>query len=392
MISTYKVFQLIFGLIASIFIITFLIRYSGDYASLEEQSQSVTILKNFNKVAGDVYLTSNNINFGDFSNYGLDECFAYFNEPDSPVIKCANFEYPSYIPMVFRSGDEVMIDGSYIDMGWWKTNFILVYPELRIIFNPVRNHIDSSRMMSNITSLFMCEWGVRGYECGDVARGIPYPTALQIEPRPRFGFCDGDDLIFDSLCDGSRCERFDMYATDYFQGAPGIFGLCSAEMPSGFYSVVTITDNCNINLLSGVCIETSPDGVGRMRIAGSEKVYVYKDILDIMALVIGGDSRNAFGYVADSMYTLKNEVMMRRLAIGAEISGSRADMLAPLTDSACQDLYYQISDALCSGSDSVCRLAKESYLDLGKMTDLRERLNEAEELHSELVRNGCENG
>ena len=32
------------------------------------------------------------------------------------------------------SGDKVLIDGSYIDNGWWKTNYLLVYPELRILF------------------------------------------------------------------------------------------------------------------------------------------------------------------------------------------------------------------------------------------------------------------
>ena len=97
---------MIFGLIASIFIIMFLVQYSGQYSGFEEQSQSITILKNFNKVAGDVYLTSNSIDFDDFSYYGLDECYVRFNEPDTPVIKCGDIDYPTYIPTIFRSAQK----------------------------------------------------------------------------------------------------------------------------------------------------------------------------------------------------------------------------------------------------------------------------------------------
>lgn len=408
---------MIFGLIASIFIIMFLIQYSSQYSSFEEQSQSITILKNFNKVAGDVYLTGNSIDFDDFSHFGLDECYVRFNEPDTPVIKCGDIDYPTFIPMIFRSGEHVLMDGSYIDMGWWTTRFIMVYPDLKIIYNPVSGSAeDTARLLQEITSIFNCEWGVEGYACNDINRGTPFPTALQLEPRVKFGFCD-DNTLDMTLCDGRACERYDMFtgSSDYIlYGDPSGMGQCTAPLPSEYYNLVMIHDYCPSNLERGVCIETSDNGVGLMRIAGSDKAYVYKDILDIMALVIGGDRENMLGSLGDSIYTFKNEIMSRRLALAAKVTAGKYSLMSeeaeekcctsqnyeygicsPIDETSCEcrPLLKEFSYILCKPAaelDSICELATQDYHDYSMMLQLRMKLDEAAEEYDNLIDRGCE--
>lgn len=388
MISVYRIFQMIFGTIASMFILIFLIQYTGVYSSLQEQSHSITILKNFNKVAGDVYLTGNPIDYHDFSNFDLDECFTFFNPPDSPAIKCGSIDYPTYIPMIFHSGNDVLIDASYIDMGWWKTNFLLVYPELKIIFNPVTNSLNGLRLMRNITSMFNCEWGVEEYACKDIKEGTPFPTMLKLQPRVKFGFCDGNTLRYEGYCGGKGCERYDFL--NILSGSPTQFEICTANLPSKYFKVVTIAENC-ATIDKGVCIETSHNGVGEMKIAGSDKTFIYKDILDIMAVVIGGDEKSTFNRpIGETNYIFKNEIMSRRLSLAAKIEYEKQSTLeAQATALECIYPFAYSVAALCGGFDAICDRAKENYFDPSPMIDLRESMNLAENSYKELLRWGC---
>jgi len=412
MISVYRVFQMIFGLIASIFILFFILQYTSSYEDIQQLSHSAIILGNFNKVAGDVYLTNNPIDFNDFSYFDLGACFTLFNLPDDPVIRCNDIEYPTTLPMIFHSGDKVLIDGSYIDNGWWKTNYLLVYPELRILFNPLEENNDVKEIMIQITSMFNCEWGVEGYMCSDIAGGSAYATSLTLQPRVKFGFCDGnsyntkmcdsDDDEYDDVCE--RYYFFPLIFADY-----GEIELCEAEFPNDLFKVVTITKDCfstdpinppnPINLYEdlekGVCIETSSSGVGRMRIAGSTTVYIYKDILDIMALVIGGDEMSIFNKnLGRSNYVFKNEVMSRRLALAAKVEYERHKLLWILNKNVdCDPFYAMITEALCSSTDSktICQLALGDYYDQSTMLDLRTKLDQAESAYRHLRNYGCLN-
>jgi hypothetical protein len=418
MLSVYKVFQLIFGTIASIFILAFLLQYTGTYSDIQEQSQSVEILKNFNKVAGDVYLTGNTINYEDFSKFSLGDCFAFFNEPDSPVIKCGSIDYPTYVPMAFHSGDSVLIDASYMDLGWLVNRYILVYPELKIIFNPTYSQEEAASMMRNITSLFNCEWGVQGYACNDINRGMPFPTSLRLEPRVKFGFCDGSDIRMNLCSDpgsagAAECERFDMFSGPLLYNIGTGWQTCSAQPPSDLYKIVRIEQNCPVTIDRGVCIETSSNGVGRMRVAGSTKTFVYKDPLDIMAFIIGGDKKNALEKpLAETNFIFKNEIMSRRIELSAKIVAKRmellsseaadkccsgqdfsADRCSPLNDLACEcgPFFDSLGSILCSDDSSICKLARQDYSDSGRMAALKGRMDSAEGLYREIVARGCEN-
>ena len=413
MISVYKIFQFIFGTIASIFILTFLIQYTGIYSGLQEQTHSLTILKNFNKLAGDVYLTGNPIDYHDFSNFNLGDCYVYFNEPDSPVIKCGSIDYPNYLPMVFHSGDDVLIDTSQLDMGWWEINFLMVYPELKIIFNPTTDSLEVTKFMRNITSIFNCEWGIDEFACNDIKNGGRFPTALQLEPRVKFGFCNGNILIYDNLCAGKSCERYDFLGILRPNDRPGQYSLCRAELPSKYYKVVTISDTCSVNLERGVCIETPVSGIGRMRIAGSQKNYWYKDIFDIIAFIMGADEKNSLNKpMSETNYIFKNEVILRRISLASNVMAKKMEILlieatdkccpsinyanglcSPLDDLSCEcvPIFDILQKYLCSQENSICQLSKGNYFDVIDMRLLKERMDISKSIYEDLVKVGCEN-
>jgi hypothetical protein len=385
---------MIFGLIASMFILIFLIQYSGQYSGVQEQSQSYTILKNFNKVAGDVYLTNNPIDFHDFSHYGLENCFTHFYEPDNPVIKCDNIDFSTQVPMIFESGDDVIIDGSYIDYGWWKTNYVMVYPELKIVFNPVSQNPETTDFMNGIISMFMCELGVKDYACLDV--NSPFPTSLQLEPKVKFGLCD-DNVIYMHFCceECEWCERYDSLFS--LVGQNWIADICEdVSLPSDFYRLVIIDDHCDVDPEQGICIELpSQTGTGNMRVAGLRKDLVYKDVLDIMAVIIGGNRTNVVGRnVAEANYVYKNEIMSRRLALAAELMSKRFELLKNGAEPVCQQLFDEMITNLCdpdNPENSICKLALD-YRNLdnpGSMSMLKLRLGYAEGLYENMITGGC---
>jgi hypothetical protein len=363
MISTYKLFQIIFGLIVSGFILSFLIQYVSEYSEMQKTTQKIIILKNFIKTAEDVYLTGNYINFSDFSRYDFSSCYISLNQP---AIKCRFAEIPVQIPLFFLSGEQMFIDRNSLDFGWWKMHVIEAIPETRIIFTPMDNSDDTWELMKDITRML--------------------PSTHGFTPQTTFGFCNGDNL-YELVCGGRVCERPDFLEV-LDQTFPSTFASCNHQL-SNNYRLVTISQGCSMDFVDqGICIQPpNSDGMGYAYIAGSD--YLYKDPLDLVVLIIGGDEKDMLGIstLGEILYNYKNTILGERLVLASKIMKQRAILIAGL-EPECAPVYANFANVL----DSISNLAKGDYKNWVVMKNLVAKLNQAKLLYNQLEEMGCEYG
>ncbi len=382
MISIYQLFKIIFGLVASGFILYFLIHYTGIYITMQEDVMRVLIIQNFRKATQDVYFTGNPINFSDFGR--LDFTLYFDGQAEPPVMRSEVGEMVFLTPMFFSPSDEVFIDRNHLDHGWFKFYFVEALPEFFIIFNPLDTGLWQDTdwdLMKNITALF--------------------PSTIGRTPKVRFGFCGYPDE--DNLSD--TWERYDFLdspsAVLKQSHAATTFSRCNASM-SWNQRLVTISQSCLPDFITqGICIQP-PDiyGIGFAYINGSDSSYMYKDSLDLVAMIIGGDERDIYGIstLGENLYEYKNKIWRERVRLASMITGRRAQLIetklpADITElNECKTLYASLKNTLYFGPEPVYDLLSQQdyYTSHNTARDLLERLAEAKSVYQDLVNKGCE--
>jgi len=373
MISIYRMFQIIFGIIVSVFILYFLIQYASNYAGFQEDVQRVTILKNLKITAESVYTYGNPVVFPDTSMYDFSSCYMKTNKPEPPSIKCDFGEAGSVlIPMIFSADGEVVVDRSDLNFGWHVMYWVGIMPESVIMFTPTDSSDETWNFMKTLTNLF--------------------PSTENLEARITFGFCDGNDVMED-MC-GGPCEKYSFL--EVLDSTQATAAKCRASL-SKKYKLITISNGCSPGFSThGVCVKPSQDGVGVAYLAGSDKTYVYKDPLDIAALAIGGSVKDVFEKTSgEKLYDYKNKVWGERLSLAASIMKQRMLLVSSryqiLNENLeCIPIYSGLANILCSGSDSICNLAKLDYTNQAVMRNVAGKLREAKSLHQNLIDLGCE--
>jgi len=371
MISLYRMFQIIFGIIVSVFVLYFLIQYASNYAGFQKDVQKVTIIKNLKITAESVYTYGNPVDFPDTSRYDFSSCYMIVNKPEPPNIKCDFGEVGSVlIPMLLSADGEVVVDRADLNFGWHVMHWVEVMPESVILFTPTDSSEVTWNLMKNLTDVL--------------------PSTENLETKITYDFCDGNSLTY--AC-GGPCEKFSfMTVLDSVQDSAS---RCTRSL-SKKYRLITISNNCGPGFSNyGVCVKPSQDGVGVAYLAGSGETYVYKDPLDIIALVIGGGEKDVFEKTGgEKLYDYKNEVWGERLSLAAKIMKQRMFLLPgkyqrPDGNPECQpymSTYGQLAGALASIADQ----AKGNYKNEAAMRNLATRLKEAESLYQDLVDWGCE--
>jgi hypothetical protein len=380
MITIYQLFKIIFGLIASAFILYFLIHYTGVYITVQEDVQRVLIIQNFRKAVQDVYFTGNPVNFSDF---GRLDFTLYFNgQAEPPVMKSEVGDMVFLTPMFFSPSDDIFIDRNHMDYGWFKFYFVEALPEIYIIFNPLDTGLwqDTDwELMKNITTLF--------------------PSTTGRTPKVKFGFCDGNSL-------SDNWERYDFLDSPsaVLKGphAATVFSLCNASM-SWNQRLVTISQSCSPDFITqGICIQP-PDiyGIGYAYINGSDSSCMYKDSLDLVAMIIGGDGMGIYGIsiIGESAYEYKNKVWRDRIRLASMITGQKAQLIESELASLgieelneCRTLYSSLKGILYFNPDSIHNILSQQdyYKSHNTGRSLLERLGEAKSVHQVLVNKGCE--
>lgn len=380
MITIYQLFKIIFGLIASVFILFFLVHYTGIYITTQEDVMRVLIIQNFRKAVQDVYFTGNPINFSDFRR--LDFTLHFDGQAEPPVMKSDVGETVFLTPMFFSPSDNIFIDRNHLDYGWFKFYFVEALPEISLIFNPLDTGLwqDTDwELMENITALF--------------------PSTTGRAPKARFGFCDGDTL-------SDTWERYDFLdspsAVLKQPHAATTFSLCNASM-SWNQRLVTISQSCSYNFITqGICIQPSDIyGIGFAYINGSDSSYMYRDSLDLAAMIIGGDGKDIYGIstLGESAYEYKNKIWRERVRLASMITGQRAQLIESELASLgieeldeCRTLYSSLKGILYFSSNSVYNTLSQQdyYKSHSTVHSLLERLGEAKSVYQDMVNRGCE--
>ena len=88
--NVYEMFRPIMGIVASVFILYFLITYTSNYGMIQEDYQRIKIMKNFLLTSKDIYLSGNPLVYHDFGKYDFSTCHIKVqNPPESSTATCA---------------------------------------------------------------------------------------------------------------------------------------------------------------------------------------------------------------------------------------------------------------------------------------------------------------
>ncbi len=384
MISVYKIFQIIFGLIFSILILFFLIQYAQNYAGFAETKNEVTIMDNFRHTARDVFFSGNPVVFDDTDQYDFSSCRIEYSPPNDPQIKCSFGEVaPVLVPVLFslRNKEKSVVWRSSIDYGWWKEDFSAALPETTIIFTPEDVSEETWNLMEDIVSSF--------------------PSTSNFDVKIAFGLCDGDSLV--GMCGGNKCEK-DAFLPfiDILRNSPISAEKCTVPL-NDRQVLVTISHSCSPGYVgNGICIKPQSGyrGFGYIYTSRPDDTYVYKDTADILSLIIGGEKEDPFGKTgAERLYEYKNSFFTKKLSLAARIMQNRATVLKseyqercdPIvsprsTYCVCHPLYNTLESTL---SDVQSKIV-EGCTSFSCMDNLKTSLDEAQDAYDKLVEKGCE--
>jgi hypothetical protein len=371
MLAIHRIFQMIFGIIVSVTVLYFLISYSAQYQHGQQNMQRADILQVFAEDARQVYLTGIPVNFTYFSKYSdLSTCYITASGKSVPQIDCLGADAPKIAvdtPVLFSPGIQVYLSRDTLDYGWWKFNAVEAVPDTVFIFNPVGGEDEWSVMRTIVENL---------------------PDTNDSLVKIEFTLCNGN--VIEKPCgNGNYCGWNDFLSAIR---QPSAYGRCTAKLGKGM-RLVTVSKSCTSTFPEkDACIVPPPDPnhyVGNAYIQGSNKVYVWKDPLDLVALSMGGSDKDEFGKtLGDKIYTYKNVVLVERLSLASQIMSTRLKLITKgmlgNDETGCRDVYAQLFQIL----DGVPAL--NDYLDVVQMNDLDGKLNQAKELYVQLEERGCE--
>jgi hypothetical protein len=399
MADVYRVFQIIFGIIASVFILAFLIQFSGIYSGTQKVSLQLDVLKNFETLLNEVYLTGIPVNYSHFAKYDVKDCYIQPHENKTSKLACDAANIKIAVPTIFYFGDEISVESGNYDTGWWKTKYALAVPDIKVIFTPMTSDpADAWDMMINITSLFRCDFDLKGWSCNDVQIGDPFP-GKELDTEVTFGFCE-DDVVLDHDCSGYPCSRYE-FILYLNRDVPTSLEPCTTTKDYPKYKFVTISDSCSPGDASrGVCV-TPPDanGIALAYIVGESgdmDQYILKDPLDLLAVIIGGDDRDEFGEtMGDKLYHYKNKVFRERTLFAAKMMVQRSALFEAVILDDPDDAYYDCKDDyhdLRNALESLVTILndKDFYIEYSKIHDYVQLVDGLGVLFESLVDKGCE--
>lgn len=354
MISLFQVFKIIFGLIISAIILVLILNFLGVYTDLQEDSQRATALRNFLKVAEDVYLSDNSVPYTAFADMEIT-----ISQDEGGIISRLGRE-PIFFPLFLKADGELFVTRQELDMGWWSFNVVEAMPRTRVIFNPVSPDWDSVRAIASF-----------------------FPDTEFFDPKVTFGLCNGG-VLQEELC-GGLCEQQDFLF--YLGSPPGTPAQCTAPIPDDVL-LITISPSCPADV--GVCI-TPPneEGIGNLYVAG--EVLLYKDPLDIVAASLGGE-RDFYGNSGVTLYTIKNQQFREELLLAIQVLSHRALLIGPEfpdePTSTCQQLFAELLSVM---NDLQGTFADEEYYKDSQASSVAiNQLLNAREAHQALVNQGCD--
>jgi len=370
--EVYRVFQIILGIILSVFILYVLIAYSGGYSGVQQSLDRATIIKNFLTDSRSVYFTGNAINFTDFGAFDFSSCEVDWRQEPHIVCVTEDEEIRSesmLIPIFFNTDSEVVITRNAIDFGWWRYYYITATSRKRILFNPLETDDEAWEFMI------------------DVVRHLP--DTYGFSPRTTYGFCDGMEMI-ENLCSGSLCEQRE-FSSLLTRSHPGMtFSLCTTDM-NREHRLVVISRDCAPHMLDrGICITPMTNGAGKIVFLDTGAEYTYTNTADIAAAVMGRTDQDIFRKTeGENFLSLNKKMLFRMMGLAAEEMEARSELIIPNLPPGKE----QCITAQANFRDSMNIITQILELDMEDEAiaqTLATELDKAGALWQSLINNGCE--
>jgi len=368
----YRVFQIVLGIILSVFILFILINYSGGYSGVQGSLNRATIVKNFITDSRSVYFTGNAINFTDFDAYDFSECnIDWVREPH---IVCVNDDEEIrsesiLMPIFFNKDSGVVITREVIDFGWWEFYYIMASSRKKILFNPRETDDSVWELMNEIVDYL--------------------PDTHGFSPKTTYGFCDGSEKI-ELLCSENMCEQREFSSIISRSHSDTAFYPCTASL-SDEYRLVTISSECSTYTSgTGICITPMTNGAGKIVFLDTDNEYTYTDMADIAAAVIGSDEQDLLRKTeGENFLELKRKFFKRMIGFAAEEMVARSDLILsklPAEKMTCIDAHTEFRDSM----EIILQIMELDTDQPAIAQTLSTQMSNAGLLWQKLVNNGCE--
>ncbi len=288
MISVFDVFKIILGVIISVFILFILLRFAGSYTEIGESGRQVSIMVNLKKSIEDVYTTGISTDF-ETKESGL--ILGY----RPPYIETrVSFVDMEPVPLFLVPGEKLSINRNEYDLGWWKFYFIEVLPETNILFVP----LDSEQ-----TTLLLI---------GNITRFLPSTENTKIKTKIGIG-CNGTEFWFG----WERYKFLDVILPRLMTTEMQLNKCENVEyfMDKGFRMVTLAKEASDADFV----VKPLSEDMGYVYIKTSEgqEEYIYKNGLDIVALLLGGSR----------FYNYSNQKFFRELEVAIDIATKESGIL-----------------------------------------------------------------
>jgi len=278
--NIFQVYKIILGLIVAGFVVFFVANFLGDYVGLNTQTNTYKAMNNFRNVVQDVYNTGNSVEFNQFSQKTMPEIYIQPSESFQPMgIKSGSISMSFFTPIIFmkEKGQGFVLERNEIDLGWTKFYMVYAVSDLVVIFSP--ENTASLDLIKKITSSF------------------------QSNEKVLFTTCS-----FGSIQSPKKQNEF----LDLLNLGSISTGTCIADKPAYVHRIVEIKNNCFGS--DGVCVQTSSTNIGKIFVNGNE--HVYRDVFDIVAVIIGGAEIDVFGgTLGEKLLREKNNFFKNQLLI-----------------------------------------------------------------------------
>jgi hypothetical protein len=288
MISVFDVFKIILGIIISVFILFVLLRFAGSYTEIGESSRQVSVMVNMKKAIEDVYTTGIST---DFETKESDLILGY----RPPYIETGvSFVDMEPVPLFLVPGEKLSINRNEYDLGWWKFYLVEALPETNILFMPLESDEKTFLLIGNITSF------------------LPSTENTQIKTKIGIG-CNGSEYWFG----WERYKFLDAILPTLMTTEPELEACQNTEYfkERGFRMVTVAEEGSDEDFV----VRPVNDAIGYVYMKANDgyEEYLYKNGLDIVALMLGGNE----------LYSYSNQKFFRELEVAIDIATRESGIL-----------------------------------------------------------------
>lgn len=351
--DAFGVFKIVMGIIISIFILIMVYNFAISYMGVNEKKKTAVVLNDFERGIRDVHVNSIPGNFS-FENDIYESLIMY--RPPFLITRMGNIDF-GYVPLFMDIGRKVSISRVSYNLGWWEFNYVTVLPKKKIIYIIT----DDSPLVWETMRLIT----------------MSFPNTESVEPDVTFGFGCNETFIF-KLNKWKRDVFYqNMGVQDNIEFVKQMIDYeteCSGYLEDDEIPVfLTLED---IDTDEGIVITPVTEEWGYIKTQEGDEL-IYKDGMDIMAFIIGGNS----------MYEYKNKIYLNQLRVASKVKYDEIELLKLKTSkNDCINLYDSIQPIL----NYIYSFSDSDINDKAEIMTLINNLEQSRQISTAMEEKGCD--